>query len=345
MRRSKPSADVPPAKWTTTRRLVGYLVAAACLAWVFYDVNPSRLVQSLGSMNWRWVVLAVAFDILGYCTQGVQWVLLLNPLGKIPLIKAIQAIYAGLFTNEMIPMRAGELVRIFLVSRWLSVDFASVIPSVIVGRLFDGLWLAVGIGLTALFIRLPQGLMEGVEILGLVVLVGVLLLSYVVIRGRGATVLDRQDKKKRGRALQVARSRVAETVRGISAIGATRRFYLSFAVSVLYLVSGIMAFWLGTWAYGLDLSLWGGAVAYFIVRLGTFVPNTPSNVGTFQFFTVLALSLLGIDKTEAAGFSVVIFAILTIPLWVIGLYAISRTGMKFRDIRKEIERPTKRTLL
>jgi hypothetical protein len=37
------------------------------------------------------------------------------------------------------------------------------------------------------------------------------------------------------------------------------------------------------------------------------------------------------------------FAVLTIPLWAIGLYAISRTGMKLKDIRQEIGTLTKRT--
>ncbi|MEJ2724167.1 MAG: lysylphosphatidylglycerol synthase transmembrane domain-containing protein [Deltaproteobacteria bacterium] len=319
-----------------------FVVAAACLAWVFYDINPSRLLQSLGGLNWRWVVLAVAFDILSYGIQGVQWALLLHPLGNISLAKAIQAIYAGLFANAMIPMRAGELVRIFLVSRWLSVDFVSVVPSVIVGRLFDGIWLAVGIGLTAIFIHLPKRVMEGVEILGFVVLVGVFFLSYLIFRSRGEEVPNPGDDKTGRGALQLVGSWIGKTVQGVKAIGATRRFYLSFLVSILYLFFGIMAFWLGMWAYRIDLPLWGGTAAYLIVRLGTFLPNTPSNVGTYQFFTVLALSLLGVDKTDAAGFSAVVFIMLTFPLWIIGLYAVSRTGIKFRNIRREIGRLMKK---
>lgn len=344
MRRSKQGSDPPGdgGKKGTVRKLAGYALAAACLIWVFYNVNPSRLLKSITDINWGWIVLAVACDVLGYCSQGAQWTLLLHPFGKVRFLKAVQAIYAGLFTNEMLPMRAGELVRIFLVSRWLSVDFMSVVPSVAVGRLFDGIWLVVGIGLTAVFVHLPEELREGIEILGVAVLAGILLLFYVILFAKGTVSVDAGDKEKKQRGFPLVLSWIGKTAQGIRAIGLTRHFYLSFAVSALYLFFGIMAFWLGTRAYGLDLFLWAGAAAYLIVRVGIFIPNAPSNLGTYQFFTVFALTLLGVDKTDAAGFSVIFFVILTIPSLVIGLFAISRAGMKFRDIRREIGNLIKR---
>lgn len=89
-------------------------------------------------------------------------------------------------------------------------------------------------------------------------------------------------------------------------------------------------------ACGLQLSFWAGAVVLLIVHIGTAIPNAPSNVGTYQFFTVVGLQLFGIDKTLATGFSVVVFIVLTIPLWVLGLFAIARSGMTLSFIRNEV---------
>jgi hypothetical protein len=72
-----------------------------------------------------------------------------------------------------------------------------------------------------------------------------------------------------------------------------------------------------------------------VVRLGTAIPNAPTNVGSFQFFAVLALRLFGEDKTIAAGFSMVYFLALTAPLWILGLLAISRTGISLSTIQFE----------
>ena len=99
-----------------------------------------------------------------------------------------------------------------------------------------------------------------------------------------------------------------------------------------------LAVWFMMLACGLHLHLGAGAVVYLVVRLGTVVPNTPANVGSFQFFTVVGLGLFGVDKSVAAGFSVIDFVALTAPLWVLGLLAVSRTGMSLTQIRQQVER-------
>jgi hypothetical protein len=47
-------------------------------------------------------------------------------------------------------MRPGEFVRSYLVSRRMAAPFVAILPSIIVERLFDGVWIAMGIGLAAI---------------------------------------------------------------------------------------------------------------------------------------------------------------------------------------------------
>ena len=91
--------------------------------------------------------------------------------------------------------------------------------------------------------------------------------------------------------------------------------------------------------YGLRLSLWIGVAVFVIVSLGTAIPNTPANIGSYQFFAVLGLTLFGVDKTSATGFSLVVFTLLTLPLLAIGFLALSRSGMSLAAIREELRRP------
>ncbi len=77
------------------------------------------------------------------------------------------------------------------------------------------------------------------------------------------------------------------------------------------------------------------AAAFLIVRLGTLLPNTPANVGTYQFFTVVALTQFGVGKAQATGFSLVVFALLTIPLWTIGFLALRKEMGTLTNFREE----------
>jgi hypothetical protein len=121
----------------------------------------------------------------------------------------------------------------------------------------------------------------------------------------------------------------------LRSIGGAPSFYAATALSGLLLVLQVGSFWLVMEAYGMKLSMWHGAAVLLILHLGTMAPGAPSNVGTYQFFTVLGLMLFGVDKTVASGFSVVVFLILTIPLWIVGLMAFGRAGLHLGMVRDE----------
>lgn len=318
------------------RQIVGYAVAAACLVWVFHDVHGDKLLALARSIRWGWVAVAIALDVLSYVCQGVRWRFLLKPAGGISLVRATQAIYAGLFTNELVPLRAGELVRAYLVSRWRAIAFVDVLPSIAVERFFDGIWLAVGIGLTAIFVPLPENLVRAADALGVAVLLAAAFLAALIIRKKRARASAPSAPKRIWKPLRFFATLLDRLARGIGEIGTSRYFFYSLFSSPLIFVCQILAFWSVMEACGLGLPLSTGAAVFMILYLGTAVPNAPSNIGTYQFFTVVGLSLFGVEKTTAAGFSVAVFVILTVPLWIMGIVAIAGTGMRLGDIRTEI---------
>ncbi len=320
----------------TIRQALGWLIAAACLVWVFHGIKGDVLLRQLRSIGWGWVAAAVAFDILSYGWQGVRWRFLLRPVGNVPVLRATQAVYVGLLTNEIVPLRAGELVRAYIVSRREKVPFLAVIPSIAVERFFDGLWLAVGIALVAIFVQLPPNLLKAADVLGVAIIAAAALLIYLVARKKRANEEPPAAVPAGRSPLRRLSSLIGAVAEGIRTIGTTRYFYFSLFTTPLINICQIIAFWLVMKAYGLHLSPWAGAAVFLVMYLGTALPNAPSNVGTYQFFTVLGLSLFGVDKTTAAGFSVVVFVILTAALWIVGLLSLAGTGVGIREIRRDV---------
>ena len=91
-------------------------------------------------------------------------------------------------------------------------------------------------------------------------------------------------------------------------------------------------------AYGLQLPLAPAFAVFIIVHLGTVLPMAPANVGSYQFFTVLGLTIFGVDKGTAAGFSLVVFIVLTLPLWMIGLWAFGASDLTLLEARSELSK-------
>ena len=86
------------------------------------------------------MALALFIDIFNYISRRLRWRVLLAPVRRLSLFRATQAVFAGQFGNQILPMRLGEVVRTYIVSNWLSTGFARVVPSVFVERVMDGLW-------------------------------------------------------------------------------------------------------------------------------------------------------------------------------------------------------------
>jgi uncharacterized membrane protein YbhN (UPF0104 family) len=135
----------------------------------------------------------------------------------------------------------------------------------------------------------------------------------------------------------VARSRWADAlwhvVEALHAMGKSPSFLAAAAASVLYLALQLLPVYATMRGTGLELPLGAVGVVLVIMRVGTILPQAPSNVGGFQFFTVVALLLFGVDKDVAASFATVLFLVTTVPLWVGGAIACALAGLRIRDLQ------------
>ena len=308
------------------RIAAGYLFAAACLLWVFHDVHPRQVLKQMTIQRWEFLAPAVFLDVLTYVLQGWRWSLLLLPVGRVGVIRSTQAIYAGLFTNEILPLRIGEGVRAFLVSRWLDSPLRRVLPSMVVERLLDAVCLLCAAAFAAIVVPLPHNLAIAGDILGAVVLVCTAIFVFIVLREELGGEQGQQPSSR-------IRQFMAELASGLRRIGFSSSLWISLALSAGLLLCQGLATYFVMLAFGLRLSLIAGLVVLFVIRLGTAIPNAPANVGSFQFFAVVGLAIYGVEKSTATAFSLVDFIVLTVPLWILGLCSVLRSGFKLAALR------------
>jgi hypothetical protein len=315
-----------------------YVIAAAALIWVFYDVEWSALVEQVQQLSWGWVALIVFFDVLSFYVQGIRWQILLQPAGRLSYRKTTQAIYVGLFSSEILPLRAGEIIRGVLVAKWLQKKFRDVLPSMALERLFDGVWFSSAMIITALLIDVPPQIRIGTNVLLTISLIGIAMFVWIVKRTHFAESPPQSVSMKAPLKERIWTA-VYEIRAGLKQIGLGGRFWSAFGVSgLLHVVQGL-AFLAVLQACSIDLPLLSMIAVFLVVHLGIAIPNAPANVGTFQLFSVLGLTFFGIEKSAAAAFSMVAFGILTVPVLLIGAAATLYAGLSLSGVRalQEVE--------
>jgi len=112
--------------------LVTILVSLAGLGWALHGVSWTELGEEIRELDWRWIAVGALADLVVYVIQGWRWSLLLRPLGPVSVWSATRAIFVGLFANEVLPLRAGELIRCFVQGRWTEIPFSVTLASALV---------------------------------------------------------------------------------------------------------------------------------------------------------------------------------------------------------------------
>ncbi len=308
---------------------VGYGAGIAAMAWAVWLARGSDLGRQPAALEWRFVAAAVAVDLATYSCQAQRWRLLLARTGALSWSTSARLIFIGLFVSEVLPMRPGEGVRAWLAARRLGAAVASIVPSIVVERFFDGVLLVASVAAMALVAPLPPALAIASRVLGTIVIALGAGVAYSLLHGH------RHANREAGTGPRSRmRSAAAEIAAGIHAIGVSRTTAAAFALSAALLAGQIAAFWFAMRACGIDRSILVGAIVLTTVHLGTAVPTTPGNAGTFQVFAILGLTTFGVDRPAAAAFSLVGFVILTAPLWLIGGIASMQTGMSILSVRR-----------
>lgn len=306
---------------------LGYGISIVCLIWVYSGFDWRSELPRLLATDWRWVALAVVFDWVVYFCQGFRWTALLSPLGEFSVWKSTQAIYIGLFANEVLPLRSGEIIRCYLQRRWTGLPLSVVISSVLIERLWDGIWLIAAFAFVSRHVELP-GFLETMS--------RALLVLLAVLGGLMAVAIFYKEHAH-GAA---ARSRWSRMLRplvdGIHSMGKSRSFWWAGFLSMMYLALQVVPIYALMRGYGLEaLTPWAAVVMLVILRLGTVIPQAPGNLGSFQALVVASLAIFGYARTESTGFATLCFFVVTVPLWLGGFVALMLTRMRLNDIHRE----------
>jgi len=303
----------------------GYCLSAGCLLWVLHGYPLDELLPAIQDLDWKWVAIAVASDLSVYVSHAWRWNTLLSPVARLKLWRTVQAIYIGLFANEVLPLRVGELIRCYLLAHWNNLRLSLGFASAAVERLIDGFWMLLAFLITASFVSgIPREITILVQILGVLLIAGAVTLVWVVYRKREAHAALHESRWS---------ATFRHVVEGLHLMGNFRTLSYTALISLVYLLLQIFTVYALMKAFRTDLSFWVAGGVLTIVRLATVVPNAPGNLGLVNVACVMALRLFDVETQDAKTFSIILFGALTLPLLAGGAVATALTGVNIGEIR------------
>ena len=130
--------------------LVGLAVSAGLLVYCFWDVDLGDIAERLRGTLWTFLALSIAVNFVSMWARAWRWSYLFPP-GPRPS-HLFRSLLIGYMGNNLLPLRAGEVVRVYIASRH-GPRFWTAFATVVVERVLDGL--AIGLIVAGLLLVVP----------------------------------------------------------------------------------------------------------------------------------------------------------------------------------------------
>jgi uncharacterized protein (TIRG00374 family) len=322
--------------------LLGLGISIALLAWALRGVSPAEVAKHVRAAHPAALAIAVLIGTLTFPVRWVRWRLLLHDSSRTEETAGAlwHAVAIGFMANNLLPLRAGELVRSYTAAKLAGLRFTTVLSSVAVERIFDGLTVVALLTFALLSSDLPPALtVAGVSVAhaaqlgalasGIAFLLAMAVVAAPLVAERLIRRLIPSPK------LADKLSSMVEGIRqGLLVLRTPARLLLVVLWSLVLWLGNALAFYVGFAAFDIRVSFVGALLLQGLLVLGISIPSTPGFFGPFEAVIVAVLALYGISKEVAFSYAIAYHITSFLPITLLGWWSLTRIPGGLRSLRE-----------
>jgi uncharacterized protein (TIRG00374 family) len=330
-----------------TRNALIFLLTLGLLGVFLRSVNVAEVWAETRRANAWLLLLAVGVTGLTYAVRALRWQYLLAPIGATHFGTAFRTTVIGFAATFLLPARAGEVIRPYLLARREGLNATAAFATIILERLLD---LITVLSLFAFFVlTAAPNAVGGDPALFARVKMGGLAAAAAAVGGAAVFFLLAGHPERMGRlALRIERvlpprlahavARFVETFsHGLAVMRQPRRLLIALGLSVPLWLAIATGIWLTSRAFHITFPFPASFLVTTVLVVGVAVP-TPGAVGGFHLAYQIAASVFfGAPADRAAGAAIVLHAISFVPVTLLGIYFMAREGLTLAGARRMAE--------
>jgi uncharacterized protein (TIRG00374 family) len=320
----------------------------ACLtiglfAWFVRDADPAGVWMHVRRARLDMLVLAGVCVAATYWSRTVRWQQLLTPVGPTRFRTAFRATVIGFAALGVLPARAGDVLRPYLLARQEGLSASATMATVVMERVVD---LLVVLMLMAVYVygftddaTLPAHLRRPLEVsaaVGGIAAVSLMCLLWVMASHPeriGRTVLLTSRFLPHHLADRLAR--LASTFStGLAVVREPKTLALAVAWSFAVWIFGSAEAWAVTRAFAIDMPFAGSFLLQAFLVLGIAVP-TPGGVGSFhEAYRWCVVTIFHAPNDRAVAAAIVLHALSFGPVILLGALFMAQDGLSVGRLKE-----------
>lgn len=311
---------------------LGILISIIFLFFSFRNVEFSLFLENLRELSIAYILLSMVCMLFGYFIRAIRWkYILINQ--NIKFSNLFSASMIGNMGNNIFPMRAGEIIRCYILGYQEKISKSRILASVMFERVLDGITVLVFFIISLLFSNVGNIFIDGAVIallvFGFVLLVMIISKNY---QERFFKILSYIFYFFPDRVKVKLNNISSSFLTGLDIINSKRYFLISIIYSFIFWGSGILGIYFVLLSTNNTIPVDLPIILISALVIGVMIPSAPGFIGTYHYVVILILGLYGWEKASSASIGVILHGIQFIVPIIIGLYLLFRLGPNVKHL-------------
>jgi glycosyltransferase 2 family protein len=359
-----PAAD--DGSMMTHKTIISLVVAVSAslfgLYFAFRNIPFVELFRYLKSINYFWAIPAMAAVTGCFVLRALRWRIILTASSKIRFMEAFHPLMIGFMINCVLPGRAGEIARPFIIKKKSGIPFSTGVATVAVERVFDMLiligcltWMLTVVDFSshpdtvfgqyhlnrATLAKIGENLIclsillvAAISIISVSSCRRLIVKGIITFSGRLSFLGPKAEHFLKNRLSKGLVDLLENFSEGFSLMKSPAKILSCMGLSIAIWCLQAYSYYLMSYGCpGICLSYIDIFFVMVIICFFIALPSVPGYWGLWEAGGVFALALFGIDAKDAAGFTLANHAIQILPVIGIGIISAASISVNIRQFQ------------
>ena len=284
--------------------LLSVIISLLGLYFAFHDFNLVEFNKIVKELHLTYLVVACVALIFSVYIRALRWSELIYSENNIPIQSLFKNQMIGYFGNNVLPLRFGEIIRSYLLSKEFTLSSSYVFGTIITEKILDMITLFLLFLLLLIFKTIEFNILDYLGLIFLLIVVSIIILLLIVKYHQKLT----------------SNKKIREFADGISSLNYNtipKLFFYSFCIWVIY--------WFDIYiigkAFNFNLSIIDCLLLLVFITTIISVPSAPGMIGTFHLASKFIMNeVLGYNVDDSNAFTIMLHSYSYITYSLIGAY-------------------------
>ena len=330
--------------WRKPQVWLGVLVSLVALFLAFRGIEWNLVGKALSNAQYLWLIPSALVLLAAIWVRGVRWQWLFGEYrDRLPRSRYVSATAIGYLVTNTLPLRLGEVARMFFIARDGKQTYALAVSTIVVEHVLDVL-VVLGLLLVMLItggLPVPEDVKHG-AVIGAVLFGGAFVAMLIMVWQRRRVsrwaewIISRIPRLTTTKWLNV----IEHLLDGFAVLQPGKPLFVVLFWSVVGWLLSALSFHFCLLAFipqaSISYSLFATVASTFVLLL----PATPGAIGTLDAAIRESLVVFGIDYNIALSFAIVFHVMEIVVMDVVGVICLLREAGSWAKAKESLRTVT-----